>query len=52
MGNYLSFLLIAHGWHTSISKDNTLEMELKDVLVDLSGCDVALTIYVNTACVS
>jgi hypothetical protein len=31
-----------------ISKGATLQNELKDILVDLSGCDVALRIYMLT----
>jgi hypothetical protein len=49
-GGYVPFLSSDSTWlaNVRISKDATLEIELKDILVDLSGCDIALEIYMST----
>ena len=46
VGAYLFSLPIARGWQMSILA-KMLSWRMKDILVDLSGCDVALEIYTS-----
>jgi hypothetical protein len=43
---YLFFLLIARGWQRFVLA-KMLTWRVKDILVDLSGCDVALVLYTS-----